>query len=144
MRRETFIAKAGDISQSWLIVDAAEVPLGRLAVQVANVLMGKNKPEYTPHVITGDRVIVTNASKVGLSGRKAEQKFKQRYTEYPGGLKMESYGSLRQRKPETLIQDAVRRMLPKNRLSRVMLKNLHVYSDDQHPHADKKPATLPV
>src|SRR5262249_44004546 len=100
MRRETFVAKAGDVPQGWRIVDAADVPLGRLAVQVANVLMGKHKPEYTPHVITGDRVIVTNATKVALTGRKAEQKFKQRYTEYPGGLKMESYGSLRQRKPE--------------------------------------------
>lgn len=144
MRRETYIAKGGDIPQAWRIVDAADVPLGRLAVQVANVLMGKNKPEYTPHVITGDRVIVTNAGKVGLTGRKAEQKFKKKYTEYPSGLKMESYGSLRQRKPETLIQDAVRRMMPKNRLARVMLKNLHVYTDDQHPHADKKPQAILV
>lgn len=144
LRRQTFIAKPDEIKAGWQVIDAANIPLGRLAVEVANVLMGKHRPEYTPHVFCGDNVIVTNGTKVGLSGKKGEQRFKQRYTEYPGGLKMESYGSLRQRKPETLIQDAVRRMLPKNRLGRVMLKHLEVFPAAEHPHADKNPKTLSV
>jgi large subunit ribosomal protein L13 len=96
--------------------------------------MGKHRPEYTPHVDTGDYVIVTNATKVALTGNKAEQRLKMRYTEYPGGLKTETYGSVRQRRPEKLIEDAVRRMLPKNRLSRHMMKKLKVYPGAEHPH----------
>jgi large subunit ribosomal protein L13 len=145
MRRETFIAtKPGDVPQKWRYVDATNQPLGRLAVEVANVLMGKHRPEYTPHVDTGEYVIVTNATKVGLTGRKGEQRFKQRYSEYPGGLKMESYDSVRERKPEALIADAVRRMMPKNRLSRVMLKKLKVFPGAEHPYADHKPTPLTV
>mgnify|MGYP000476344534 CR=1 FL=1 len=96
------------------------------------------------HVVCGDKVIVTNATKVALTGRKAEQRMKQRYTEYPSGLKMESYGSVRERKPEILVRDAVRRMLPKNRLARVMLKNLEVFPGAEHPHTDKKPTAIVV
>ncbi len=144
MRRQTFLAKPGSIQPSWRVVDAADVPLGRLAAEVAIVLMGKHRPEYTPHVISGDKVIVTNASKVGLTGRKAEQKHRKWYTEYPSGQKTESYGSLRERRPEVLIQDAVRRMLPKNRLARVMLKNLEVFPGADHPYAEKNPAALTV
>lgn len=145
MRRQTFIAtKEGDVSRKWRQVDATGQSLGRLAVEVANVLMGKHRPEYTPHIDTGDFVIVINATKVGLTGKKAEQKFKQRYTEYPGGLKMESYGSVRERKPETLISDAVRRMMPKNRLSRVMLKKLKVFPGAEHPYASQKPEPLAI
>jgi large subunit ribosomal protein L13 len=136
MRRQTYFAKGGEIKKQWRQVDAADQPLGRLAVEIATVLMGKHRPEYTPHVDSGDFVIVTNASKVALTGRKAEHRFKQRYTEYPGGLKTESYGALRQRRPEVLIEDAVRRMLPKNRLSRHILKNLKVYPGPEHPHAN--------
>ena len=143
-RRQTFIAKPDQIKGNWRIIDANDVPLGRLAAEVATVLMGKHRPEYTPHVFCGDTVIVTNGSKVGLTGNKAELKFKQRYTEYAGGLKMESYGSLRQRRPETLISDAVRRMLPKSRLGRVMLKHLEVFPGAEHPHADKNPSALTV
>jgi large subunit ribosomal protein L13 len=142
MRRQTFFAKAGQVPKKWRQVDATGQSLGRLAVDIATVLMGKHRPEYTPHVDTGDFVIVTNATKVGLTGNKAEQKMKQRYTEYPGGLKMESYGSLRQRKPEQLIEDAVRRMMPKNRLSRHLLKNLKVYPGAEHPHAAENPIPL--
>lgn len=144
MRRQTYIAKPNQIQKAWRIIDATDIPLGRLAVEVANVLMGKHRPEYTPHVFCGDGVIVTNAKKIGLSGRKAEQRMKQRYTEYPGGLKMESYGQVRERKPEKLVEDAVRRMLPKNRLSRVMLKSLEVFPGADHPHADKNPTALAV
>ncbi len=142
MRRETFFAKAGQVPKKWRQVDATGQSLGRLAVDIATVLMGKHRPEYTPHVDTGDFVIVTNATKVGLTGNKAEQKMKQRYTEYPGGLKMETYGSLRQRKPEQLIEDAVRRMMPKNRLTRHLLKNLKVYPGAEHPHAAENPIPL--
>lgn len=142
MRRQTFFAKAGQVPKRWLHVDAEGQALGRLAVDIATVLMGKHRPEYTPHVDTGDYVIVTNGAKIGLSGNKAEQKFKQRYTEYPGGLKTETYGSLRQRKPEQLIEDAVRRMMPKNRLSRHLLKNLKVYPGAEHPHAAENPIPL--
>jgi large subunit ribosomal protein L13 len=95
MRRETFFAKAGDVPQRWRHVDAQGQPLGRLAVDVATVLMGKHRPEYTPHVDTGDFVIVTNASKVVLTGKKADQRLKMRYTEYPGGLKTQTYGQVR-------------------------------------------------
>ena len=136
MRRQTYFAKNGEIKKQWRQVDAADQPLGRLAVDIATVLMGKHRPEYTPHVDSGDYVIVTNATKVALTGSKAEQRFKQRYTEYPGGLKLESYGSVRERRPEILIQDAVRRMMPKNRLSRHILKNLKVYPGAEHPHTN--------
>ena len=144
-RRQTTLATSPDqVSRRWFIVDAAGVPLGRLAVEVAIVLMGKHRPEYTPHIDTGEFVIVTNAGKVALTGRKAEQKMKQRYSKYPGGLKMESYGHVRDRAPELLIQDAVRRMLPKNRLSRVMLKKLKISKGQEHEFANHKPQTLTV
>ncbi len=142
--RDTFLARPGSVAKRWRIIDAADVPLGRLASEVAIVLMGKDKPEYTPHVDCGDRVVVINGTRVALTGRKAEQRMKQRYSEYPGGLKMEPYGSVRQRNPERLIRDAVRRMLPKNRLSRVMLKGLYVYPDDKHPHANLNASPLTI
>jgi large subunit ribosomal protein L13 len=142
MRRQTYFAKNGEVQRVWRHVDAADQPLGRLAVEVATVLMGKHRPEYTPHVDTGDYVIVTNGTKVGLSGRKAEQRLKQRYTEYPGGLKLETYGSVRDRRPEKLIEDAVKRMLPKSRLGRHMLAKLKVYPGAEHPHAAENPIPL--
>jgi len=142
LRRQTYFAKKGDVPKQWHVVDATDKSLGRLASDIAVVLMGKHKPEYTPHVDTGDYVIVTNAAKVGLTGRKAQQKLKLRYSGYPGGLKAEPYGRLRERRPEQLIEDAVRRMLPKNRLGRVMLKKLRVYRGPDHPHADHNPTPL--
>lgn len=144
MRRDTYLAKPGTMKKTWRVVDAEGVPLGRLAAEVAIVLMGKHRPDYTPHVDCSDFVVVTNATKIGLTGRKAEQRMKQRYTEYPGGLKMESYGAVRQRKPEKLVQDAVRRMMPKNRMSRMVLKNLMVYPGAEHPHADKNPVAFKI
>lgn len=144
LRRQTYMAKKGEVDRSWRIVDATDKSLGRLAAEVATVLMGKHRPEYTPHVDTGDFVIITNATQVGLTGRKAEQRIKQRYSGYPGGLKFESYGQLRERRPEKLIEDAVRRMLPKNRLGRVMLKKLRVYPGAEHPHASQHPTPLEV
>ncbi len=135
LRRQTFMAKKGEVAKQWRHVDATDVPLGRLASDIAVVLMGKHRPEYTPHVDCGDFVIVTNASKVGLTGNKAEQKLKLKYTGYPGGQKAEKYGDVRERRPDILISDAVRRMLPKNRLGRQMLKKLKVYEGADHPHA---------
>ena len=128
MPRQTTFAKAGDIKPRWRHVDAENQVLGRLATRVATVLMGKHRPEYTPHVDCGDYVVVSNAGKVTLTGRKAEQRMKSTYSGYPGGMKQESYGSLLQRKPARLFEDAVRRMLPKNRLGRKMLKKLKVFA----------------
>jgi len=144
MRRQTYVAKPGALEKQWRIVDAEGKSLGRVASEIAVVLMGKHRPEYTPHVDCGDRVIVINASKVGLTGRKAEQKFEQRYTGYPGGQKTRSYGWLREHRSERLMQLAVKRMLPKSRLGRVMLKNMKVYPGAEHPHADQNPTPLAV
>lgn len=144
MRRQTFYLKPGEASKTWRVVDASGIPLGRLAAEVATVLMGKHRPEYTPHVDCGECVVVTNGTKVELTGRKAEQRMKQRYTGFNSGLKMESYGAVRERKPDLLIKDAVRRMLPKNRLSRVMLANLHVVPGADHPWGAQKPKELAV
>ena len=143
-RRESFVAKPNQVERSWRLVDATDVPLGRLASDIAVVLMGKHRPEYTPHVDTGDYVIVVNASKVGLTGAKAQNKLKYHYTGYPGGLKAETFGTVRDRRPEKLVEDAVRRMLPKNRLGRVMLKKLKVYGGDEHPHGSNQPQPLSV
>jgi large subunit ribosomal protein L13 len=134
MRRQTYYAKNGEIPRNWLLLDAEGRPLGRLAVEAATILMGKHRPSYTPHVDTGDFVVVTNARKVVLTGAKAQQRLKMRYTEYPGGLKVETYGSVRDRRPDKLIEDAVKRMLPKSRLGRQMLKKLKVYPEADHPH----------
>jgi len=142
LRRQTYFARKGEVPKNWRIVDASGVSLGRLASEIAVVLMGKHKPEYTPHVDTGDYVIVVNASQVGLTGNKASQKMKLRYTGYPGGLRAEPYGRLRERRPEALVEDAVRRMLPKNRLGRVMLKKLRVYPGQDHPHVEQNPIPL--
>jgi large subunit ribosomal protein L13 len=143
-RAETFTAKPGSIHPSWKIVNAEGQSLGRLAAEIAIVLMGKHRPDYTPHVDCGDYVIVTNGTKVGLTGRKAEQRLKLHYTGYPGGLKAETYGQVRDRKPEKLISDAVRRMLPKNRLGRVMLGKLKVVPGADHEFAAMKPTELKI
>jgi large subunit ribosomal protein L13 len=143
-RAQTFTAKPGQFQHGWKIVDAEGVPLGRLAAEVAQVLMGKHRPEYTPHVDCGDYVIVTNATKVGLTGRKAEQRLKLHYSGFPGGLKAKSYGQVRASQPEKLVGDAVRRMLPKSRLGRVMLGKLKVFPGAEHEHADRKPVELKI
>lgn len=143
-RRQTFLAKTGEIQQKWHIVDATGIPLGRLAAEVSQILTGKHRPEYTPHTDCGDHVIVTNATKIGLTGRKAEHRLKMRYSKHPGGLKTETYGQVRDRKPELLVSDAVRRMMPKNRLSRVMLKKLHVVEGAEHDFGNMNPARLTI
>lgn len=135
---KSFMAKPGQIPQKWWIVDATDKVVGRLASDIAVVLMGKHRPTYTPHVDTGDFVIVVNAEKVTFTGRKDQQKVYTRYTGYPG-LKTESVASLRERAPERVLREAVRRMLPKNRLGRQMLSKLKVYTGDQHPHQAQQP-----
>ena len=142
MPHQTYFAKASDIRPAWRQVDAEGQVLGRLATKIATVLMGKHRPTYTPHVDCGDFVIVTNADKIVLTGRKAEQKMKLRFSGYPGGLKAESYGSLLQRRPKAVVEDAVRRMLPKTVLGRKMFRKLKVYADADHPHHAQKPIPL--
>ena len=144
LRRQTYIAKKGEVAREWRIVDAEGVSLGRLAAEVATVLMGKHRPEYTPHVDTGDNVIIINAEKVALTGAKASQKFDKRYTGFPGGQKLEPYGELRERRPERLLEIAVKRMLPTNRLGRQMLKKMKVYRGTEHPHAGVNAIELKV
>lgn len=140
--RQTTFAKPSDVERSWRIVDAEGERLGRLATRIAVVLMGKHRPEYTPHIDTGDFVIVTNAEKIELTGNKRDQKMKVRYSGYPGGLKAETYGSLIERRPEFVVEEAVRRMLPKGRLGRAMLKKLKVYKGAEHPHTAQQPVAL--
>jgi large subunit ribosomal protein L13 len=142
MPRQTTFAKASEISPEWRYVDAEGQVLGRLATRIATVLMGKHRPNYTPHVDGGDYVIVTNAEKIVLTGRKAEQKMKLRYSGYPGGLKAESYESLLKRRPRVVVEEAVRRMLPKSILGRQMFKKLKVYGGPEHPHHAQQPIPL--
>lgn len=135
---KTFMAKPGQVPQKWWVVDASDKVVGRLASDIAMVLMGKHRPTYTPHVDTGDFVIVINADKVKFTGKKWQQKVYTRYSGYPG-LKTESVTSLHERAPERVLREAVRRMLPKNKLSTRMLSKLKVYVGDQHPHQAQQP-----
>lgn len=139
---KTFMAKKEDQVKTWFVVDAADAVLGRLATRIAIRLSGKNKPVYTPHVDTGDFVIVVNASKVRLTGRKMDNKIYYHYSGYPGGLKRVTAGKLLETHPERLIHHAVRGMLPKNRLGRAMLKKLKIYGGPEHPHTAQKPQQL--
>lgn len=144
MPRQTYFARSGDIDSGWYKVDAEGEVLGRLAARVATVLMGKHRPEYTPHVDTGEHVVVTNAQRIVLTGNKAEQRVKTRYSGYPGGLKSETVGRILERHPERVIENAVRRMLPKGRLGRQMYKKLKVYAGPDHPHHAQQPRPLPT
>lgn len=141
---KTFVQKPADIKRKWYIVDATQMPLGRLASQVATVLRGKNKPEFTPHVDCGDHVIVLNAEKIVLTGKKSEQKFYRYHTGYVGGLKEVVYSDLLKNKPEFVIKEAVKGMLPKNSLGRKMIKKLRVYSGDKHDQEAQQPVELKI
>ena len=141
---KTFSAKEKDVVKKWHIVDADGKILGRMATRIATVLTGKNKPIFTPHVDTGDFVIVTNAAKVRLTGRKPEQKRYWRYSGYPGGLHSRSFEEVRQAKPERIIREAVYGMLPKNKLAAVRMRKLKIYPGAEHPHAAQQPAVLPM
>ena len=138
MKVRTYSPKPGDIQRDWHVIDATDVVLGRLAVQVATLLRGKHKPTYAPHVDGGDFVIVVNASKVSLSGDKPTKKLAYRHSGYPGGLSSIPFGELLEKDPRRAIEKSVWGMLPKNRLSRQMLNKLKVYAGPEHPHHAQK------
>lgn len=140
----TYSAKEADIKRKWHLVDANGKTLGRLATAVASVLKGKNKPIYTRHVDTGDFVIVVNADKVHMTGKKLEQKVYYSHSGYPGGLKSITAGTLMKTKPEDVIKKAVEGMLPKTRLGKQMLSKLKIYAGEQHPHAAQQPAEMKI
>lgn len=138
-RISSFMANAGNHRPEWHHVDATDQVLGRLAARIATVLMGKHKPTYTPHVDSGDFVVVTNCQNVRLTGNKAKEMHYNRYTYYAGGWKTETAEQLMQRHPDRVLHFAVRRMLPKNALGRRMLKKLKIYSGSEHPHQAQQP-----
>jgi len=140
----TYMAKPGEIDRRWYVVDARGKVLGRLATRVAMVLRGKQKPQFTPHVDTGDFVIVVNAQKVRLTGKKLRQKIYYRSSGYPGGLKATSAGTMLKTHPERVIQHAVRGMLPKTKLGDALYRKLKVYAGEKHPHEAQKPVPLEV
>ncbi len=139
---KTVSMKSGSFEQDWFLVDANEKILGRFASEIASILRGKKKPIFTPHVDTGDFVVVVNAEKIKLTGKKLKDKIYYRHTGYPGGIKEISAEKLLEKKPEDLIIKAVRGMLPKNRLGRQMIKKLKVYAGPKHPHDAQNPKTL--
>jgi len=141
---KTFSAKAQDIDHKWWIVDAKDQVLGQLAVQVANVLRGKNKPTFTPNVDTGDFVVVINADQVRLSGKKEQQKIYTRFSGYVGGQKSETPQQVRAKHPERLVERAVNGMIPHNRLGRQIVKKLKVYAGNEHPHEAQQPEALTI
>jgi len=139
---KTYMANEQTVKRQWFVVDASGMPLGRVASQVAAILRGKHKPSFTPHVDTGDFVIVLNSDKVILTGKKLEQKFKRYHTLYMGGLKEIGYKKYMEEKSDEAVYDAVKGMLPKNALGRAMAKKLRVYKDDKHNHEAQQPVVL--
>lgn len=139
---KSYMAKNNEVEQKWLLVDANGSILGRMAAKIAPILMGKTKPTYTPHVDTGDYVIVVNAGKIMLTGKKAQTKEYDHYTHHPGGHKYVSFADMLAKKPEKVIELAVRRMLPKSKLGRKMLKKLKVYGGPEHEHQAQKPEKI--
>ena len=139
---KTYSAKAGEVQHGWYVVDAQNKVLGKLATQIASRLRGKHKPEYTPHVDTGDFIVVVNVSKLRVTGRKAEDKMYYRHSTQPGGLKQETFGKLHARKPERVLEKAVKGMLPKGPLGYAMLRKLKVYAGDKHPHSAQQPKSV--
>ncbi len=140
----SYMAKTGQVDQAWYLVDAKDAVLGRLAVKIAMTLMGKNKPIYTPHVDTGDFVVVVNAEKVRVTGTKAESKTYPYYTLYVGGYKTPSFKEMMEKKPEKVIELAVKRMLPKSKMGVAMLKKLKVYRGGEHTHQAQQPVKMEI
>ena len=138
----TYVAKREEVERKWYVIDATDKHLGRLAAQVARILTGKHKPAYTPHVDTGDFVVIVNAEKIALTGKKLEQSKIYKYSGYPGGLKSRTYGEVLQKRPEHLIEKVVWGMLPKTKLGRAMYKKLKVYAGGAHPHAAQQPEAV--
>lgn len=138
----TYMQKKEDVKRTWYLVDAEDAILGRLSAKIAKMLIGKNKPQYTPHVDISDFIVVINAAKIRVTGKKLSQKNYLRFSGYPGGLKSETLEHLLKRKPELVITHAVKGMLPRNCLGRDMLTRLKVYSNDKHPHSAQKPTKI--
>ncbi len=141
---KSYMARPQEVERKWYVVDAEGQTLGRLATQIARVLRGKNKAQYTPHIDTGDFVVVINADRIEVTGRKAEQKIYYRHTGYPGGLKEVSYERMMDRKPTEIVRKAVWGMMPKSRLARAQFKKLKIYAGPEHPHAAQEPQPLEV
>lgn len=135
----TFMAKKGEVEQRWWLIDATDQVVGRLAVQIANILRGKHRPVYTPHQDTGEFVVVINASKVKFTGNKWETKTYQTYTHHPGGLKVVRARDLRDKHPERILEQAVKRMVPRNKLGRQQMTKLKIYAGPSHPHQAQQP-----
>jgi large subunit ribosomal protein L13 len=138
----SFMAKTGQVPQRWFVIDATDQVVGRLAVQIATILRGKHRPEYTPHIDTGEYVIVINAEKVRFTGKKMETKTYQWYTKYPGGQKTVSARQMIEKHPERVLEAAVRRMVPRNRLGRAQMTKLKIYAGNKHPHQAQQPQEL--
>jgi large subunit ribosomal protein L13 len=141
---KTYTAKADEVERSWYVVDAQNKVLGRLAVQIATRLRGKHKPQYTPHVDTGDFIVVVNAAKLRVTGRKAERKIYYRHTGFPGGIRETNFAKLQATRPERVLQKAVKGMLPKGPLGYAMLRKLKVYAGGTHPHTAQQPKSLEI
>ncbi len=141
---KTYVARPTDRQRNWLLVDATGLTLGRLATQLADALRGKRKPEYTPHIDTGDFVVVINAEKIAVTGNKRQAKLYHRHTGYPGGLKTRTLEEMLQRRPEEVIRIAVKGMLPRNRLARKQITKLKVYAGPDHPHVAQKPQPMEI
>lgn len=141
---KTYLPPQDTLEQKWYVIDAADQRLGRLATEIAMILRGKNKPTYTPHMDTGDFVVVINADKVAVTGRKPSQKLYRRHSGRPGGMKTETFNQLQARIPERIIEKAVKGMLPKNTLGRKLFTKLKVYAGSDHPHAAQKPEILTI
>ncbi|MGJ9384520.1 50S ribosomal protein L13 [Salipaludibacillus neizhouensis] len=137
--RTTYMAKPSEVERKWHVVDAEDKTLGRLSTEVASLLRGKHKPMFTPHIDTGDHVIIINAEKIHLTGNKLQDKMYYRHSQYPGSLKSMSAGEMRDRKPVKLLELSIKGMLPKGSLGRQMYKKLNVYTGTEHPHAAQKP-----
>lgn len=140
----TFSPKSGDVERQWYVIDAADVVLGRLAVQTATLLRGKHKPTFAPHVDTGDFVIIVNADKVALTGAKRAQKLDYRHSGFPGGLRATSYAELLETNPRRAVEKAVKGMLPHNKLGRAMITKLKVYAGPEHPHQAQRPVPFEI
>jgi large subunit ribosomal protein L13 len=145
MMTKTYMAKQGELTRKWYVVDVSEKVLGRAATKIATVLMGKHRVEYTPHVDTGDFVVVVNAAKIKVTGsNKPTEKVYQRFSGYPSGLRSTTLAEMLQKHPQRVVSEAVRRMLPKSRLGRAMLKKLKVYAGSEHPHQAQQPEAMEI
>ena len=144
MRSRTYSAKPNEVERGWLLVDAEGVVLGRMASRIARILQGKHRPIYTPHIDTGEFVVVVNAEKVLLTGKKMDQKVYHRYTGWAGGLKETTVRTMLERKPTEIVRLAVRRMLPKTKMGRRMMKKLKIYAGNEHPHEAQDPKPLDI